>query len=102
MENYYDFLYAFFVSRSDYQKGERAFFVRDAAEFSKRCFIAAATYSYEMAVRFRKEVPGLESLRRQASALSACLHTLTLAKDGAWIERPDLELNGVSLMLLYS
>jgi len=75
-ENYYDLLYAFHVSRCDYRK--------------------AATYSYELAMRYRREGTGLEALRRQLNALSACLHTLEFETTEPWIQAPgsDQEMDG--------
>lgn len=66
---YYDFLYAFFISKSNYRK--------------------ASSIMYEQALRFALELDTLAGVERRYECLLTCLTTLNLVnKKYRWIARP--------------
>lgn len=53
-------------------------------------YLKAASCMFECAIRLKKEVHGLQSLKRQEKCYLACLNVLKLVdKKYAWIVRPD-------------
>jgi len=77
INNYYDFLYSFHVTKENYRK--------------------AAHVMYECGMRLGNELCTLEGLKRQAKAYLACINCLKLVDaKNAWIVRPVLKAKKAS------